>query len=144
MSPADARARRAAPWLWVLMSLFAFRVAAQLLQSRAALPVLPPFEDWHSSVVPYGWLLLAQVLILATLAKIALDFSTGRVRPSRLRGWIWLGAGAVYFSIMVLRLALGATLPDADPWFGRTLPALFHLVLAGFVLVVGSFHLRAQ
>jgi hypothetical protein len=30
------------------------------------------------------------------------------------------------------------------PWFAKSLPALFHLVLAGFVLTLGHYHLNAR
>ncbi len=43
---------------------------------------------------------------------------------------------------MALRLVLGAVLWPDQRWFAARLPACFHLVLAGFGLVVGTVHAR--
>jgi len=129
--------------LCVLLALFALRVIAQPLSLAVSSPLLPPFASWYSGVVPYPLLLVAQVAILALLAAGIRGTYGGGPVWSR-RAALWLGAfGAVYFVSMALRLVLGATILRAHPWFGRTIPAFFHLVLASYVLVYADFHRRS-
>ena len=136
--------RKLAPWLWVLLGLFCVRVIAQLLQWRFDISFLPAFEIWHSAVLPYPVLLLTQLGIIATLAKIALDFSTGRADASRRSGGLWLGFGLTYLGAMLARLILGLTVLSSHFWFSRHLPTTFHIVLASFVVLVGLFQRRNQ
>jgi uncharacterized membrane protein len=42
----------------------------------------------------------------------------------------------------MVRIVVGLALPDAPPWFRTWIPALFHLVLAGFVLVLALYSRR--
>ena len=63
------------------------------------------------------------------------------VRRRRL-GLAILGVGALYFSVMMVRLALGTTLLSGHGWFDRPLPTVVHLALAGFLLVYGHYHVR--
>jgi hypothetical protein len=133
--------RAYARWLWVFAGLFLLRVIAQPL-SLTGTPLVPPFDAWHSGVVPYRLLIGSQLLILAALAYSAWTLWSGRVRPRRYTGGWLLAAGGLYFGVMVVRLLLGATLLGGHPWFARPLPTIFHLVLAGFVLVYGHFHFR--
>lgn len=136
--------RHYAPWLWLLLALFCLRVAAQPLALVGAASFLPSFDSWHSAVLPYAWLLTAQVLIIIVFAWTAWRFMRGDVTPRPGLGRILVGLGSVYFGVMLIRLALGLTVLSSHPWFGKTLPALFHLVLASFLLVVGVFHIRAS
>lgn len=129
-------------WLWLLAALFLVRVAAQPLALVIDRPFVPPFDAWHSGVVPYGVLVAAQVAIVAVMCRTALRMSRRRVVPDRRVGIIALTAGAVYFSGMLVRLVLGTTVLSGQPWFARPLPTAFHLVLAGFMLVYGLFHIR--
>lgn len=129
--------------LWLLLALFGFRVGAQLVQSRVELSWLPPFEAWHSSVLPYPMLLLAQAAIVGFYGWVALAFIRGRVTPSRTSARLWLTVGWLYFGAMLLRLALGLTVLSSHGWFGSHLPTVFHLVLASFMIVAGTFHLRS-
>ncbi len=135
-------ARSRAPLLWALAALFALRVAAQPLQARLALPLLPPASAWSSGMLPYALLLPVQLAILAAAVWTAARFSRARVAPRRALGAWLLALGAAYFGAMAARLALGLTVLAAHPWFGKPVPAFFHLVLAGFVLVVGDYHWR--
>lgn len=135
-------AQRRAPVLWALLALFAFRVAAQPVQARFDLPLLPPAAAWASGALPYGVLLAVQLALLAVGGWTAARFSRGRVRPRRVLGAWLLALAAAYFGLMAARLALGLTVLASHPWFGKPVPALFHLVLAGFVLVVGDYHWR--
>jgi hypothetical protein len=131
-----------AVWLWLLLGLFGFRVLEQWLQSHFALPLLPAFERWQGSSLPYGTLLASQLLILLLFATIAWRFSTGRVAACPLVGVVMLSLGGFYFSVMFVRLVLGFTVLSHPHWFASHLPALFHLILASFLLLVGHFHWR--
>lgn len=131
-------------WMWYLLALFGFRVVAQLIQQLAPVSFLPPFEAWHSAAVPYPLLLLSQLLILALFGWLAWRISNGATRPRcKLGRWL-LGFGALYMLVMVMRLALGLTLFPGHHWFDKPLPTFFHLVLAAYLLVLGTFHVRPQ
>ena len=45
----------------LLLGLFVFRVIAQLLVLNLNLPLLPPFDAWHSALLPYPTLVAAQI-----------------------------------------------------------------------------------
>lgn len=134
------RASRYAPWLWVLTGLFVARVAAQLSLRFVDVPLLPPFDAWHGGVLPYGWLLGGQLIVVAVLVGTALAFSSGKVVPAPRLGVVLLLLGTIYLGAMGVRLVLGLTVLDGHPWFTVRIPIVFHLVLATFVLLVGSFH----
>jgi hypothetical protein len=127
--------------LWVLATLFLIRVVAQPL-ALIGLPLIPSFDAWYSGVVPYGGLLVAQLVILAVLVSSTWMLWKGRVSPRRRTGVILLVAGSIYGGVMIARLVLGATILRDHSWFARPLPTVFHLVLAGFLLVYGHFHFR--
>lgn len=123
--------------LWLL---FCFRVIAQLLQVWRPVPFLPPFDTWTSGAVPYWLLVVAQVVILAVGLRVILRLSQGVVRPSATTGTLLLVLGGLYFGAMWARLLIGLTVAPDHFWFGATLPTLFHLVLASFILIYGQFH----
>ena len=127
-------------WLWILAALFALRVAAQPLALVVEAPVLPRFESWHSALLPYPLLLAAQLLILAWLVTTAARVSRGGVQPNRMFGRLVLGVAAAYGMVMFTRLVLGVTVLSDMRWFARPVPAIFHLVLAGYLFVYGRVH----
>ena len=51
---------------------------------------------------------------------------------------------AVYAATVVLRYALTMTLHPKKRWFGDTIPINFHFVLAGFIYVLGHYHLGTR
>jgi len=133
--------RRYAAALWVLTGLFAFRVVAQ----PAALVfdgLLPAFNSWDGGVLPYPVLLVTQLVILGWLARTAWRFTTGKFVPRRQIGRAALTFGGVYFAVMFLRLLLGATALSHVRWFASPLPAVFHLVLATYLLLYGYCHVH--
>jgi hypothetical protein len=132
--------RRYAIGLWLLLLLFAFRVVAQPLSLRVHTSLLPPFEAWHSAALPYAALLGSQLAILAVLGWTAYQFTIGAVRARRAVGAAALMFGGVYFAGMGARLVLGFTALSHLRWFASPVPTLFHLVLAGWVLLYGRFH----
>ncbi len=131
---------RYAKWLWLLLMVFAFRVAAQPAALVFRDSFLPLFDSWHSGVMPYGLLLASQLLILATLGWTSWRFTAGNVVPRRGIGVVALTLGGLYFGVMALRLSLGLTVLSHQRWFASRVPTVFHLVLATFVLLVGYFH----
>jgi hypothetical protein len=128
--------------LWLLLALFVIRVIAQPLALLTSAPFLPPFEAWHSGLLPYPALVAAQLLIIAWLARTAWRFSMATVTPSYRVGVSTLTIGAIYFGVMLLRLVLGLTILSSSRWFSSILPTVFHLVLASYLLVYGHFHFR--
>lgn len=131
-----------ARWLWLLLALFIVRVIAQPMALLISAPFLPPFESWHSGVLPYPALVAAQLLIIAWFARTAWRFSRGEVTP-RYRLGVWmLVFGGVYFATMLVRLVLGVTVLSSNRWFSSVLPTMFHLVLASYLLVYGHYHFR--
>lgn len=49
--------------------------------------------------------------------------------------------GLIYFVAMTARLVIGLANLSALDWFHKPLPAIFHLVLAAFVLTLAAYHL---
>ena len=129
-------------WLWVLLALFCFRVAAQLIQTQWPVRWLPDFESWHSAVLFYPLLFAAQLLIVAFYGWMAWRVTTGRLVPSRRAGRIWTTLAIVYVAVMFARLVIGASELSAARWFHSYISIAFHFVLAGFLYVVGLYHRR--
>ena len=122
-----------------LTGAFACRVAAQLVQYASPTRLLPPFEAWQGSGLGYPALLASQIVILVLMIRgTAAVFRRTRPRP-RFGAWL-IALGALYFVSMLVRLVLGLTLLAHVAWFAKPLPALFHLVLAGYVLALGHYH----
>ncbi len=136
------KSKQFAPWLWLLFSLFLFRVCAQLLQIPFNIAFLPAFEHWHSATLPYGLLLTSQIVILILLGRVTYRFSQGKLEPKQRTGRIWMSLGLIYLSVMLFRLIMGLSFYSELVWFSRTLPTLFHIVLASFMLLVAAFHLQ--
>lgn len=133
--------------LWLLASLFLLRVLGQILVASLQVTWLPPMAQWHSGLMPYPMLLPVQVLILMVMMKIGRDFSRGEgffVRPRRLLGRPLVWFSVLYAASMVLRYVVTMALHPERRWFGGTIPIIFHWVLAGYLFVLGRYHLRHQ
>lgn len=131
--------------LWLLLGLFVFRVAGQFVVSLGLAPVLPPMDAWYSGFIPYGPLLATQLAIVALLARICLDMTRGRGYFAQRRAW--LGSpirafGWFYASSMAVRYTATMVLYPERRWTGGTIPIVFHLVLATFLLVLADHHRR--
>jgi hypothetical protein len=136
--------RACAAACWTLSALFAGRVLGQAVQRWLPLPFLPPFEAFQGSRVPYGLLLSVQLVILGLMLRVAWRIQTDRLAPSR-RAGRWLARlGGIYMAVAVGRIAVGLAAPEAPAWFSTWIPGVFHVVLAGFVLAVARYHLRAM
>ena len=126
--------------LGALTILFLGRVLAQFLQIWQISEALPSFEEWQSGALSYEVLFFTQCLILLACSRITWCVWRRGAQPSRIKGKFLLGFGSLYFCSMLLRLAIGWFWAPNHYWFGATLPAIFHLGLASFVLVYGHFH----
>jgi hypothetical protein len=137
--------RRLAPLLWVLLGLFVLRVAGQALVAFFPVEFLPPMQEWQSGLLRYRYLLLSQVVIVALMAKICVDFTRGTgpfVTPRRFFAVHWLYFGYLYLLVMVARYPIQMYLRPESRWFGGTIPIFFHWLLAAFVILVGLHHRR--
>lgn len=143
MSGSATASMSPARWLWALLVLFSVRVLAQLVQHLHPVSWLPAFERWQGSALPYPVLLASQLAIVCCAAVIARRVGRGGARSRRLGG-VLLVLGSAYFAVMGARLGLSQSLLDGHPWFGKPLPAFFHLVLAGYILVLGRYHWRTD
>jgi hypothetical protein len=126
--------------LLMLTGLFGFRVVAQLVQAWHPVEFLPPYSVWHSGALPYGLLVGVQGVILAACLRIVWGVFKGTLAPSRQKGKILFPLGTIYLLAMCTRLLVGLTIAPDHYWFGATLPTVFHLVLASFLILYGRFH----
>ncbi len=136
--------RAAHELLWLFTGLFAGRVLGQALQARAPQSWLPPFAAFQGSGLPYPLLLSSQLAILAGMAAGAWRVHHGvlRERPELAR---WLrGFFVLYMTGSVARILVGLTVPDAPRWFSTWIPAIFHLVLAGYVGVLAECYAKGS
>jgi lysylphosphatidylglycerol synthetase-like protein (DUF2156 family) len=125
-------------WLWTLLGLFALRVLGQLLVVAGMAPFLPPMDEWQSGLLPYPMLFASQIVILAILALVCVQFTRGEGYFVGRHAWLstplWV-VGWIYALGMVVRYAFLRR--DA-------IPVTFHIVLASFLLVVANHHRRAR
>jgi uncharacterized protein len=147
----NRRRTRIAAVLWALLFLFILRVVGQALIAAGlgqVLPAwLPPWEGWYSGLLAYPWLLASQIVIVAVLGIVCLQFSHGRgffVRPDRTLGIGLVTFGSIYLAAMVVRYLIRMSLYPHERWTGGALPIFFHWVLAGYLLVLGTYHRRAD
>ena len=127
------------PLMLLLSGLFALRVAAQLLQAVYEVPFLPPFEAWQGSAIPYPALLLLQAIVLAVMFVVLWRVKTGAISPSPWKHQACFALGGVYWAVMTFRLIAGLTFFAEYEWFARSVPALFHIILATLILVLGHY-----
>jgi hypothetical protein len=135
----DSRATGSA--LSVLGFLFLLRVAGQLAVVARTPRWLPPMQDWN--LAPYRLVLPAQAAILVLMGLICYALFRGEglfATPSYGFGRAAVWFSYLYASAIVLRYALRMSRRPDQRWFGGTIPIVFHLVLASFVYVYGSFH----
>ena len=130
--------------LAALTALFLLRVAGQAIQRWLPQPWLPPFGAFQGSGLPYAVLLSAQLAILAVMLHVCWRVRSGALLPNARVGRILAWCGGLYMAGSCLRIAVGLALPGAPAWFTAWIPAAFHPVLAGFVLVTADYHLRER
>ncbi len=122
--------------LTILMVFFVGRVVVQLIQWIEPFGFLPHFDRWQSGAVPYPVLLVAQLLIIATMVVVLTKLHRKELRLRPLTVVIVRTIGLGYVALMLLRLVAGLTFADGHSWWDAPLPTIFHLVLASFILVV--------
>lgn len=139
----DLLSHRYAALLWIFTVLFAGRVLGQMTQCWWPRPWLPDFQSFQGSSLPYSVLLAMQLLILAVMARYAWRVQCCRFALSlhAVRWLMWFGR--LYLASSLLRIGIGLTVVSAPPWFSTWIPAVFHLVLAGYVLTL-VFYQRAH
>jgi hypothetical protein len=126
--------------LWALTLLFLMRVLGQLIQRCLPQPYLPPSDSFQGSGLPYWLLLSAQVAILTSMVWYSWRAHTRRLVPRRSVGSALAWCGGIYMFGALARIVIGITISAAPAWFSTWIPAVFHVVLAGYVLVLASYH----
>jgi hypothetical protein len=118
--------------------LFILRVLGQALVAFADVRFLPPMEAWYSGLMPYEYLLPAQIVIIAVMGKICFDFTRRAgffFENNRFFATAWLWFGYVYLVAMIARAVF---------LWDHPIPIVFHWVLAAFVIIVGRSHRRRR
>lgn len=128
--------------LWLLTGMFVLRVAGQAVQYWIPQSYLPPFNAFQGSHLPYWLLLSVQLAILAIMMHFSWRVLTGNLVPNRKAGKILGWFGGIYMFGSLSRILIGALLPAAPAWFSTWIPALFHIVLAGYVLTLCRYYLH--
>jgi hypothetical protein len=127
--------------MWIATTLFALRVAGQMVQRWIPQSWLPPFAEWQGSTIAYPALLAIQFVILGAMACAASGAWSGATRPRRAT-MLWAAAlGAVYMLASIARIAIGYLVDAAPAWFTARISGAFHIVLASFVLALAAYHL---
>jgi hypothetical protein len=121
-------------------ALFCLRVAGQLVVLAAAPRWLPPMGQWN--LLPYRFLLVIQLVFIALIAAIVVDFIAGPwffAEPAPDFGRFLVVFSFVYAGSMAVRYAVRMTRKPGERWFGGTIPMVFHVVLAAFLFVWGTY-----
>lgn len=128
--------------LFVLCVLFVSRVAGQLFVYLGLAPQLPPMSEWQSGLLPYPLLLFSQVAIIALQLRLCLMTLRGEtfalLRTQRAAALL-MRVGTLYFLSMPVRYIIYMYISPESRWFGGTIPIVFHMVLAAFLLVYSRF-----
>ncbi len=146
MTPYLALGARPGPYVVVMSALFALfvaRVVGQLLAATTRPSWLPPMARWYSGVMPYRYLLPSQVVIIVLMIAMVVGVGNGAGAlgaPRRAVGFVAVWASLVYAGGMVWRAIRRAMQPPERR--GVVIPIVFHFVLAAFVFVYGSWHMR--
>ena len=126
-----------------LCALFCLRVIAQLIQAIFPVGWIPPFEAWHGGALPYSVLLAVQLALIGWMSFVLTRVRNRTIRARRWKYAVCLVSGGVYFAVMAFRWIAGMTFLAEDAWFSKSIPAFFHLVIAGFILLLGV-HIRGR
>lgn len=132
----------AAAILALLTGAFGLRVAGQFVVSRWAPPWLPPMPEWYSGLIPYPRLLAMQIGMLAGMTLIVVGLALGRpliADPRPALGTVLLVIAWPYGLSMPVRYAVRMSRNPEARWTGRTIPIVFHVVLATWLFVLGSY-----
>lgn len=120
--------------LWTCTGLFLLRVLGQIEVVLISPTWLPPMEQWYSGLLPYPWLLPAQILILMLMTALVVNEMHGP-HPAARRCWLTI-ASLIYFAVMLLRLIVQYLRGAEDFAAAGGIPIVFHWVLALFLLIL--------
>ena len=129
-----------AGFLLILALLFCVRVVGQLVVRAKAPRWLPPMDQWN--LIPYRLLLPIQLVFVAVIAAVIIDFAAGPwffAEPNRRFGLVLIVFSAVYAGAMLVRYVVRMARRPAARWFGGTIPIVFHFVLAAFLFIWGTY-----
>ena len=127
--------------LALLVLLFLARVAGQAVARIFAPPMLPPDAMWHAGLMPYPLLSGIQLAMFASMALVI--WRLDRIGPHPRLAAAILAIGALYLAAMSARFVIGASGAAPGGWFDKPISTPFHLVLAGWFLVL-AFHLSDE
>jgi len=128
-------------YLLFLGLLFLVRVVGQRVVLRASPSWLPPMKQWNR--LPYGFLFPVQLVFVLVIALMVADFLAGPwffAEPNAGFGRVAVVFSFVYAGSMVVRYVVQMTRRPEARWFGGTIPMVFHIVLASFLFVLGTYH----
>lgn len=120
----------------VLFALFVLRVVGQILAATIAPAWLPPMTRWYSGLMPYRYLLPAQILFIVVMIAMMMGVAGGASALGPRAGQWIVWASYVYALGMVVRSIRYATASPEKR--GVLIPIIFHFVLATFLFVYGS------
>jgi hypothetical protein len=135
-----AAARTCSVLLWLLAALFALRVLGQAVQRWWPQSLLPDFDAFQGSRLPYGFLLTVQLVILAVMIGVSWRVHRRTLPTSTRAARLLLWFGSVYMTGSLARIAFGLAAESAPAWFRAWIPASFHVVLAAYVLALAYYH----
>jgi len=122
----------------VLLALFLARVLGQIFAATLAPSWLPPMRRWYSGLMPYRYLLPAQIVFLVIMAamtvSVAHESAPLGVEAPAVGTWV-IRASYVYALGMVVRSVRYARTPPERR--GVLIPIVFHFVLATFLFTYG-------
>jgi len=121
-----------------LLLLFIARVIGQIVVVLRAPRWLPPMKDWYSGLMPYRYLLPAQIAIIALMLVMIGTVGRG-VHPDVRLAAALIAFATLYALAMIVRFVLlRRRHPDYRWYEGGMIPILFHWVLAAFLFTYAA------
>ena len=124
----------------VLLALFLFRVLGQVVVATAAPRWLPPMARWYSGLMPYRYLLPAQIVFLIVMTAMTVSVARGTpplgTRPVGAGAWLVWASYVYALGMLVRSIRYIRAAPERR---GVLIPIVFHFVLAAFLFTYGSF-----
>ncbi len=124
--------------LTILLVLFIARVAGQILVVLKQPRWLPPMKDWYSGLMPYRYLLPAQIAIIALMVVMIRQVASGAPPNRNLAVGVFGFATAYALAMLVRFIILRRRHPDYRWYEGGMIPILFHWVLAAFLFTYAT------
>lgn len=132
--------------MMLLSLVFFLRVLGQMIVVRRRVSWLPPLEQWQSGLMPYPALLLSQTAILALQTSIEIQAHRGDGALVAPRPGIGRGLRRIslfYFGSMLFRYGYSMRRHPGRRWFGKTIPIVFHCVLATYLFLYSRLLTRS-